>query len=132
MNNHIPSIYIKVKAALLLLCLFLMMVNSCPIRNLLSSASFSAVETFEQSNNTKSFVKNNLHCSSKGKIIQATLLDFSKANNSSLPLPFLLSLLSAYLLLSVLNTGIVLFTNSRNSLPTDTVPLFLKNRSIII
>lgn len=132
MNNYIPSIYNKVKAGLLLLCLFLMMVSSCPVRNLLSNASFSAAKTLKQPNIKAGFVKSNFQCSSKGTITQASLLDLSKTSNSGLPFPLLLSLLSAYLILSVLNTGIVLFTNSRNSLPTDTVPLFLKNRSIII
>lgn len=133
MNKHLPSFYNKVKAVVLLLCLFFMMVDTCPVRTILSSASFSIVETSKQPNNTKAFVnKDLLSCSFEGEISQATLLDFSKTSSNSLPLPFIIALLNLYLFISILNTWKGSITEYRNQSFVHNIPLFLKNRSIII
>ncbi len=132
MDKHLPSFYNKVKAIVLLLCLFFMMAGTCPIRTILSSASFSIVESSKQPSNTKSFVYENLSCSFEGKINQATFLDLSKTNSNSLPLPFLLTLLNLYLFVSILNTWKGSNIKYRNKLFSYNIPLFLKNRSIII
>lgn len=132
MNKLLPSFYNKVKAAVLLLCLFFMMVGTCPIKRLLSNASSPPVETTHRPNNHKDLVHVNFHCPSGGKIIQATLFDLTKAGNNGFSLPFFLNLLSFYLFASILKTGIVSITTSRIPSLIGSVPLFLKNRSIII
>lgn len=130
MNKHLPSLYNQIKAAVLLLCLFFMMVNTCPVRSLLTSASFSIERTFQQSGNTSAFVST---CPLEGRITQATLLDISKLdNNNSLPLPFILTLLNIYLFASILNTRQGFFIEYRDPFFLDYIALFLKNRSILI
>jgi len=129
MNKHLPSLYNQIKAAVLLLCLFFMMVNTCPVRSLLTSASFSIERTFQQSGNTSAFVST---CPLEGRITQATLLDISKLDNDSLPLPFILTLLNIYLFASILNTRQDFFIEYRDPFFLDYIALFLKNRSILI
>lgn len=132
MNRGLPSLYNKFKAVALLFCLLLMMVSTCPVRSLLSSASFSIGETFRQPNNTKASVNNNFSCSFEGKVTQATFLDLSKRNSNSLPLPFILALLKLYLFISIFNTWGGFINKYRNPSLIYHVPLFLRNRSIII
>src|SRR5690606_1909134 len=129
MNKHLPSLYNQIKAAVLLLCLFFMMVNTCPVRSLLTSASFSIERTFQQSGNTSAFVST---CPLEGRITQATLLDISKLDNDSLPLPFILTLLNIYLFASILIIRQDFFIEYRDPFFLDYIALFLKNRSILI
>src|SRR5690606_14785762 len=116
----------------LLLCLFFMMVSTCPVRSLLSSASFSTERTFQQPSSTNAFVDNNLSCPFEGRITQATLLDLSKLNNNSSPIIFIPTLINLYLFVSILNTGRDFLKEYRDLSFLYSVPLFLKNRSIII
>lgn len=132
MNKHFSSFYNKVKAMVLLLCLFFMMTGACPVRTILSSASFSIVESSKQSVDTEAFVNKSISCSFKGKISQATLLDLSKTNNNSLPLPFILAIFNLYLFASVLNTWKRSTEEHHRSPFIYNIPLFLKIRSIII
>ncbi|HUH19620.1 MAG TPA: hypothetical protein VL047_10400 [Albibacterium sp.] len=107
-----------------------MMVNTCPVRSLLTSASFSIERTLQQSGNASAFVST---CPLEGRITQATLLDISKLdNNNSLPLPFILTLLNIYLFASILNTRQGFFIEYRDPFFLDNIALFLKNRSILI
>lgn len=128
MNKHLPLLYNQIKAAVLLLCLFFMMVSTCPVRSLLASASFPIEEIFQQSG-TSTFVNT---CPLEGRMTQAALLDISKLDNNSLPLPFILTLLNIYLFASILNTRQDFFIEYRDPFFLDNIPLFLKNRSIII
>lgn len=133
MNKHRPSFCNKVKAVILLLCLFFMMAGTCPVRAILSSAFVSSVETSKPPNSAKAFVGKNLSCPFEGQISQATFLDFSKTNNNnSLPLPFILVVLNLYLFVSILNSGKGFITKYRDPSFIYNVLLFLKNRSIII
>lgn len=131
MNRDYPTIYRKTKAAVLLLCLFFMMVNTCPVRSLLTSAFAQSVEHSKQTNSSDAVVYDDLRCS-EIEITKASLLDFSKLNNSSLPLPLFLTVISLYLSLSILGLGFRYFRKERKPSLTSPVPLFLQNRSIII
>lgn len=132
MNKHFPSFYNKVKAVILLLCLFFMMAGNCPVRAILSSAFVSSVETSKPPSSAKAFVGKKLSCPFEGQISQAAFLDFSKTNNNSLPLPSILVVLNLYLFVSVLNSGRGFIIKYRDPSFIYNVLLFLKNRSIII
>src|SRR5690606_38470561 len=105
MNKDFPSIYKKAKVAILMLCLFLMVVNTCPVLSLMTIDSLPNIEYSKQSIGAKIFVNDDLLCS-EGQVTNAVLLDFSKSYNSNLPFPFILSVLNLYLFLSVLSTKI--------------------------
>ena len=131
MNREHSAIYRKTKAAILLLCLFFMMVNTCPVRGLLTSAFTPAAEFSKQSYSSETFVFDDLRCA-ESEVTEVALLDFSKSSSSSLPLPLFLTVVSAYLSLSVLSLCFALFKKETNISLSDHVPLFLRNRSIII
>lgn len=116
-----------------MLCVFFMMVNTCPVRSLLASALAPQVESNiegRESKNSKSFMNGDLRCAD-GKVTKATVLDFSKSGKNLLFLP-LLTIISLYLSLSVLSLYLTPFKTERKRLLKDDIPLFLKNRSIII
>lgn len=127
------SIILKLKASALMLCVFFMMINTCPVRSLLASALNPPVESSiegQESKSSKSFVYGDLRCAD-GKVTKAALLDFSKSGKNLLFLP-LLTVISLYLSLSVLSLHLTPFKTERKRLLNGDVPLFLKNRSIII
>lgn len=116
-----------------MLCVCFMMVNNCPVRSLLASALTPQVESNvenQESKNSKAFMYGDLRCAD-GKVTKATVLDFSKSGKNLLFLP-LLTIISLYLSLSVLSLYLTPFKTERKRLLKDDVPLFLKNRSIII
>lgn len=137
MNRKYPTIYRKIKATVLLLCLFFMMVSSCPVRNLLSSAFVPSVELSKQAKSSKqsisaeAFVYDGLHCV-ETQITKASLLDFSTLTNNTLPLPLFLTVISLYLSLSILSLSFRSFRIERKRTIRNPLPLFLQNRSIII
>lgn len=134
MNCADPSIYKKAKAVVLLLCIFFMMVNTCPVRSLLASAFNPPIESTtgnQRAGNSESVGFADVHCS-EGKVTQASLLRFSNSSESSLPFPLLLTVVSLYLSISILSLNFTLFSSERERFLTEDIPLFLKNRSIII
>lgn len=120
----------KFKAAVLLLAVVLMMVNTCPVRSLLTTAFSPSTET-SRSADEATFVYQDLGCS-ESKLSKASFVDFSKSADNSLPLPFFLTVISLYLSLSILGSRIHPSENARSFSLTEQVPLFLRNRSIII
>lgn len=136
MKKGLSFINIKTKAVILLLCVFFMMINTCPVRSLLTNSLNPSIEFVGENSkaeNSKSFVYGNLQCS-EGKVTKAALLDFSKSGNSGLPSPLFLTIISLYLYiqLSVLSLNLTSFQTERKRLLEGAMPLFLKNRSIII
>lgn len=130
MNRKSPTIYRKIKAAVLLLALFFMVVNSCPIRSLLKSAGTTQAE-FSKHSNSDIIMYDDLRCS-ESKITKASLLDFSNLSNNNLPLPLFLTVVSLYLSLSILSSSFRSYRKTSTRSLTNSVPLFLQNRSIII
>ena len=132
-----PTIYRKFKATVLLLCLFFMMVSSCPVRNLLSSAFAPSIELSKQAKSGKqlvsadTFTYDGLRCV-EIQITKASMLDFSSSTNNILPLPLFLTVISLYLSMSILSLSFRSFRKERKQTLTDSLPLFLQNRSIII
>ena len=137
MNGKYPTIYRKLKATALLLCLFFMMTNSCPVRNFLSGSLLPSVEVSKQAKSTKqkihseTFVADEIHCS-ETKITEASFMDLSPLSSKSLPLPLLLTVVSLYLTLSILSVRFGSFPAERKKSLKNSLPLFLQNRSIII
>jgi len=137
MNRKYPTIYRKIKATVVLLCLFFMMVSSCSVRNFLSSAFAPSIELSKQAKsgkqliNAHAFAYDDLHCV-ETQITKASILDFSSLTNNILPLPLFLTAISLYLSLSILSLSFRLFRKERKQTLTDSLPLFLQNRSIII
>lgn len=131
MNREYSTIYKKIKAAVLLLCLFFMMVNTCPIRYLLTTSITQTAERSTQADGSDALVYDSLRCS-ESEITEASALDFSTLTHSSLPLPLLLTVISLYLSVSVLGLGFKYGLKERKLSFTNPVPLFLQNRSIII
>lgn len=133
MNRGISSM-IKAKAAILMLCVLFMVVNTCPIRSFLVSELNPPVESNMKrggSIGSNLFVYDDFRCA-EGKVTKVALLDLSKSNSNSLPFPLLLTIISLYLSLSVLSLYLTPFKTERKRLLKDSIPLFLKNRSIII
>jgi|GEM_PF-1215131 len=137
MNRDFPTIYRKIKATVLLVCLFFMLVNTCPIRSLLSSVFLPSVEFSKQAKSVKHpigdviLMYDDLRCADT-EITKASLLDFSLLSKSSLPLPLFLSVISLYLSLSLLSLSSRPFQLERKQTLTNPLPLFLKNRSLRI
>lgn len=128
------SITTRVKAAVLMLCVLFMMLNTCPIRSLLANVINTPIENSMQGKktaNSNSFVYDNLRCAD-GKVAKAVVLDFSKSGNKSLPLPLFLTIISLYLSLSILSSRFTAFNIEEKYILKNGVPLFLRNRSIII
>jgi|SRR5690606_8376107 len=130
MNKNVESIYKKVLAAILLLCLFCMMINTCPIRTLLSSISLPATHT-ENPSDTQRLIDQGTRCYGTN-VIEATLLKRSKArknNHQHVPVFFRAGLSLASLLLHSAAKSI---GEKRRYDFVDGIPLFLRNQSIII
>lgn len=143
MDGKYPSIYRKLKATVLLLCLFFMMANSCPVRNLLSGSLSPSVEVFKQAKSAKqrihsdtfvyaeTIMNDKTHCTAT-TITEASFMDLSTLSSKSLPLPLFLAVVSLYLTLSILSVPFGSFTAERKRSLNNSLPLFLQNRSIII
>lgn len=130
MTQTNSSIIRNAKAVVLLLAVFLMMVNTCPVRSLLNSAFAQSVETPRQQG-TATIVYDDLRCS-ESKLAKVTFIEFSKSANSSLALPLFLTVISLYLSLPIISAAPVPLRRWRRPTLTERIPLFLKNRSIII
>lgn len=132
MNKSISFISKRTKTSILLICTLFMIANTCPIRSLLVNAINPTTKSVATDQVVSGlFVYDNLQCV-KGNVTKAAILDFSKSGITSLPFPLLLTIISSYLSLSVIFLILTLFRTERDRLLTDDVPLFLKNRSIII
>src|SRR5690606_6363622 len=130
MNKHVKSIYKKVLAAILLLGLFCMMINTCPIRSLLSSISLPGTHT-EKSSAPQRLIDQGARCYGTN-MIEATLLKRSKVrknNHQNVPVFFRAGLSLASLLLCSAAKSI---GEKRRYYFVERVPLFLRNQSIII
>lgn len=131
MNKRISSFYKKMLATVLVLCLFSMLANTCPIRNLLTSVSLPAAYT-ERSVTAQSAIDQSPRCA-EAKVQEALLVDRSQTNiHHYLPVPIVLKTISVCLLLLVLHTALTSVSEKKKLLLSHRVPLFLQNQSIII
>lgn len=130
MNQRISSIYKKVPATMLLLFLFCMVANTCPIRSLLTGVSSPAAQT------EKSTSPINVAQSSKCSVSQVgevRVWKQSMSNRYSSPnLPVIFCLAGLYLFLSAQHSAIAPKRKKRELRIAEGIPLFLKNQSIII
>lgn len=130
MYRRHPSIYSKIKASVLLLCLGFMMLGTCPIQKLLLSVSPVKMETSTQTNASKVSVKNQLTCSYGEEIVKAPLIELTKKSNNNALYFVLLSTLAA-LFTSFTGNRSVSFVKRSNAIVSP-VPLYLKNQVFII
>lgn len=126
MYKKFPSIYHRMKASVLLLCLGFMLVGTCPIQKILLSNSPVKAEASTQATMSKAGVKNQLTCSYGEEVIKAPLVDLTKKSNNN-PLYFILLSTIAYLFTSFLSNRSISIVNRRFSLVSP-VPLFLRNQ----
>lgn len=131
MMNWVNLFNRKTKAAILLLCVFFMMVNTCPFRSILTSVTTSSVELSKNSNTSEALVYDNLPCS-ESNIAKVVPLDLSTSNGNSLPFPLFLTVISLYLALSKLSLIYQPIKKERKLVLTASMPLFLQQQSIII
>ncbi len=129
MYREYPSIYRRMTATILSLCLFFMVISACPVRGLMTRAFVPPVELSKQSNSSVVFADDDLRCSEE-TVTQAGLPDLPRLTNSGLPLSVFLTVLSLFLSLSVF--GFQPFRKGSEPTLVNPVPLFLRNRSIII
>lgn len=131
MNRKLQSKYQTLKASVLLLCLGLLIVGTCPIQKLLLSAASIPIEA-PSSKPTKSTTLTNSHltCSLYEEMVKAPLVELTKKSNN-IALYFVLLSTVPFLLSS--------FGRKRSSLPikgrismVSPIPLFLKNQVFII
>jgi hypothetical protein len=131
MMNWVNLLNRKTKAAILLLCVFFMMVNTCPFRSILISVFTPSVELSKKSNTSEALVYDNLRCS-ESNIAKVIPLDLSNSNGNSLPLPLFLTVISLYLALSKLSLIYQPLKKERKLVLIASIPLFLQHQSIII
>ena len=131
MNKCTQSVYQRASAAILLLCLFCMVANTCPVRSLLTGVSLPAAYT-EKTVSPHRLGDNSPRCS-EARVSQALFLDYSKVNNKShLSFSFFFSALGLCFSLSALHTAIMSANEKRKTFLAYRVPLYLQNQSIII
>lgn len=130
MFRKLPSIYHKIKASVLLLCLGFMILSTCPIQKILLNASPVKTQTSDQKSVSKIVVSNQLSCSYGEEIVKAPLIEITKKSNNSALYFVLLSALT-YLFTSFVANGSIPFVKRRNALGSP-VPLFLRNQVFII
>lgn len=131
MNKCTPSVYQRTSAAILLLCLFCMMANTCPVRSLLTGVSLPISYT-EKSLNPHRLGDKSPRCS-EARVSQALFLDHSKVNHKSyLSFSAFFSALGLCLALSVLRTAMTSANEKRKLFLACCIPLYLRNQSIII
>lgn len=121
----------KTKAAVLLSCVFFMMINTCPFRNILASVTIPSVELSKNTDASEAFVYDNLGCS-ESYIVKAVPLDLSNSNSNNLPFPLFLTVISLYLALSKLSLVYQPLKKERKLVLIASIPLFLQQQSIII
>ncbi len=131
MMNWVNLFNRKTKAAILLLCVFFMMVNTCPFRSILTSVFTHSVELSNNSITSETLVYENIRCA-ESNITKVVPLDFSNSSSSSLPFPLFLTAISLYLALSKLSLIYQPLKKERKLLLTASIPLFLQQQSIII
>ena len=120
----LPSIYHKIKASVLLICLGFVILGTCPIQKFILSASPVEVETSTQTSISSTVV--NTTCSSSEEIVKAPLVDLTKKSNNNALYFILLSTL-AYLFTSFLSSRYISVVNSKIFLVSP-ISLFLKNQ----
>ncbi len=129
MNKHTSPIYKKVTAAVLLLFLFCIVANTCPIRSLLTGTTFPTSQT-EATSPIK--VSHNPKCSAS-KVSETLILKQQKLNKFNSPdLPVIFYIVGLYLFFSALHSVSPLSNKVRKPFCSEGVPLFLRNQSIII
>lgn len=131
MYSRLPSIYSKIKASVLLLCLGFMIMGTCPIQKLLLSASPVKVETSSQSSASKILVKNQLICSYSEEIVKAPLIGLTKKSDNNNALYFILLSTLAYLFTTFISSKSVPIAKGEVSFSSP-IPLFLRNQVFII
>lgn len=124
MYRKLPSIYHKIKASVLLICLGFVILGTCPIQKFILSASPVEVETSTQTSISSTVV--NTTCSSSEEIVKAPLVDLTKKSNNNALYFILLSTL-AYLFTSFLSSRYISVVNSKIFLVSP-ISLFLKNQ----
>lgn len=117
----------KLKAALLLLSLCLMMVGTCPIQKLLSSTFSVKVDESKQPGIPSVSVTNTLKCAYYKEMIQVPLVELSTRNGASDVVPFLL--LPAYVdSLTSFEPGVWMYNGKVKDPTVSSVPLFLRHQ----
>lgn len=129
MHKRLPSMYSKIKASVLLLCLGFVILGTCPIQKLLLSAFPVKVETSAQTNASKTPSKNQVTCSYGEEIVKAPLIEPTKKSNNNALDFVLLNTLALFIPLSGNSSAPIV--KRKNALASP-VPLFLKNQVFII
>lgn len=128
MHRKHPSIYRKIKASVLLLCLGLVILGTCPIKKILLGVSSIKIESSTQSSIFTE--KNNLICSYSDEMVKAPLVELTKKSNNN----------AFYLILSSALVSLFTFFVRNESIPSvkrrlslvSPVPLFLRNQVFIL
>lgn len=124
------NVRLNLKAAVMLLFLSFTILNACPVRNILASA-FTPVSTTPAEAGSASISYDSLRCTGDGAI-QAYLVDVSGTHQSSIPLPLILTVIALFVAVFSCTAPrqFIAGTSAGNRSPG--VPIFLRNRSIII
>lgn len=88
------------------------------------------MEISERSESTRTYIDSS--CPSEGMVIQAAFWNLTKTTHNGSPLLFISSLLNIFLLVSILSIRTGFKIKHRYPFLAYNIPLFLKNRSIII
>lgn len=126
----LPSIYHKIKASVLLLCLGFMILGTCPIQKILLNASSVKTQTSDRKSVSKIVLSNQLSCSYGEEIVKAPLIELTKKSKNN-ALYFVLLGTLVYLFTSFVANGTIPFVKKKNTLGSS-VPLFLRNQVFII
>lgn len=130
MYRRLSSMYSKIKASVLLMCLGFMILGTCPIQKLLLSASPIKIETSTQTKASKTPAKIQLSCSYGEEIVKAPLIELTKKSNNNALYFVLLSTLAA-LSTSFAGKRSMSFVKRKNDIASP-IPLYLKNQVFII
>lgn len=130
MYRKLPSIFHKIKASVLLICLGFVILGTCPIQKFLLNASSVKTQTSDQTGVSEIIVSNQLSCSYGEEIVKAPLIELTKKSNNNALYFVLLSAL-VYLFTSFVANGSIPFVKRKNALGSP-IPLFLRNQVFII
>lgn len=130
MYRKTSSIYHRIKALILFLCLAFMILGTCPIQKFLLSATSLKVKTSTKKSVSPPLVKDNLTCSYSEEIVKAPLVELTKKSNDNASLFILLNTL-AYLFTCFVRKRSIPFVKRRVFFGSS-VPLFLRNQVFII
>lgn len=129
-DKRISSIYKKAPAIILLLFLFCLIANTCPVRSLLIGVSVQTAQT--EKSTSLAHVAQTSTCS-PSKVAKALVVKQPLLKKYSSPyLPVIFYLAGIYLLLSARHSVTTAHVNKRSPILAEDIPLFLRNRSIII